>query len=146
MNNLWILAWQDSGLAASELGDEAVTEDQSSEGQLGTKTVSDSNEGAIKEAPKGFLGQYGQLIFIVLIFVVMYFVLLRGPKKKQQEHKQMVQTLKKNDRVRTIGGIIGTIVDIKDDEITLKIDESNNTKMKVVVSAIAANLSGEKKQ
>jgi preprotein translocase subunit YajC len=66
---------------------------------------------------------------------------MRGPRKKQQEHKQMVQSLKKNDKVRTIGGIIGTIVDIKDDEITLKIDETNNTKIKVIPSAIGRNLS-----
>ena len=52
----------------------------------------------------------------------------------------MIQSLKKNDRVRTIGGIIGTIIDIKDDEITLKVDESNNTKIKVVPGAISKNL------
>jgi len=56
----------------------------------------------------------------------------------------MVQSLEKNDKVRTIGGIIGTIVDVKDDEITLKIDESNNTKIKVAPSAIGRNLSKDK--
>lgn len=70
----------------------------------------------------------------------MYLLLFRGPRKKQQQHKQMVQTLEKNDRVRTIGGIIGTVVDVKDDEITLKVDESNNTKVKVAASAIGRNL------
>ena len=52
----------------------------------------------------------------------------------------MVQSLQKNDRVRTIGGIIGTVVDIKGDEITLKVDESNNTKINVASSAIGKNL------
>jgi len=56
----------------------------------------------------------------------------------------MVQSLKKNDKVRTIGGIIGTVVDIKEDEITLKVDESNNTKIKVASSAIGKNLSIDK--
>jgi len=56
----------------------------------------------------------------------------------------MVQSLKKNDKVRTIGGIIGTVVDIKEDEITLKVDESNNTKIKVASSAIVKNLSIDK--
>jgi len=55
----------------------------------------------------------------------------------------MVQTLAKNDKVRTIGGIIGTVVDIKDDEITLKVDESNNTKIKVLPSAISRNVTKE---
>jgi preprotein translocase subunit YajC len=76
--------------------------------------------------------------------VVMYLLLFRGPRKKQQQHKQMVQSLKKNDRVRTIGGIMGTVVDVKDDEITLKVDESNNTKIKVASSAIGKNLSEDK--
>ena len=53
------------------------------------------------------------------------------------------QTLAKNDKVRTIGGIIGTVVDIKDDEITLKVDESNNTKIKVLPSAIGRNVTKE---
>ena len=78
------------------------------------------------------------------MFVVMYLLLFRGPQKKQQQHKRMVQSLEKNDRVRTIGGIIGTIVDIKGDEVTLKIDESNNTKIKLASSAIGKNLSKEK--
>ena len=56
----------------------------------------------------------------------------------------MVQTLQKNDKVRTIGGIIGTVVDIRDDEITLKVDESNNTKIKVATSAVGRNLSKDK--
>jgi preprotein translocase subunit YajC len=58
----------------------------------------------------------------------------------------MVQALSKNDRVRTIGGIFGTVVDIKGDEITLKVDESTNTKIKVTTSAIGRNLTQEGKE
>ena len=56
----------------------------------------------------------------------------------------MVQSLAKNDKVRTIGGIIGTVVDIKGDEVTLKVDESNNTKIRIAASAIGRNLSKDK--
>jgi preprotein translocase subunit YajC len=56
----------------------------------------------------------------------------------------MVQSLEKNDKVRTIGGIIGTVVDINGDVVTLKVDESNNTKIKVISSAIGRNLSKDK--
>ena len=72
------------------------------------------------------------------------FYPLQRPQKKRAGTPQMIQSLKKNDKVRTIGGIIGVIVDVKDDEITLKIDESNNTKIKVIPSAIGKNLSEEK--
>ena len=78
-----------------------------------------------------------------LMLVVMYFLMFRGPRKKQQRHKQMVQSLQKNDRIRTIGGIIGTVVDIKDDEVTIKVDEANNTKIKIIASAIGKNVSKE---
>ncbi len=81
------------------------------------------------------------ILMMALIFVVMYMVLLRGPRKQQQQQKQMVQSLKKNDRVRTIGGIYGTVMDVKGDEVVLKIDEATNTKIHVSVSAIGKNLS-----
>ena len=136
MNNVWILAQADTNEAAPPLKAIPVTE----EGEAMQKIPSDPNATApVTRKPSPF--RSSSWIFIGLMFVVMYFLLFRGPRKKQQEHRQMVQTLGKNDRVRTIGGIIGTVVDIKDDEITLKIDESNNTKIKVVPSAIGKNLS-----
>ena len=66
----------------------------------------------------------------------MYFILFRGPKKRQQQQDQLVKALKKNDRVQTIGGILGTVLEVTDTEITLKVDESNNTKIRVLPSAI----------
>lgn len=141
MNNVWILAQ-----AAGEDADfdiVATPAGQSQEGQGQALTKADPNASAAP-APGGRVrNQFNPqtLIFIVLMFVVMYFLLFRGPRKKQQQHKQMVQSLKKNDRVRTIGGVIGTVVDIKDDEVTLKVDESNNTKIKVASTAIAQNVS-----
>ena len=78
------------------------------------------------------------------MLVLLYFILFRGPQNQKQQRKQLMQSLQKNDKVRTIGGIIGSIVDIKGDEITLKVDESNNTKIKVASTAIGMNLSQEK--
>lgn len=109
--------------------------------QTTTTTPSDTNVPVTGERP-GFSIQ--SLLPIILIFIVMYFFLFRGPKKRDQEHKKMVQSLKKNDKVRTIGGIIGTVVDIRDDEVVLKIDEANNTKIRVIASAIGKNMSTEK--
>ena len=86
-----------------------------------------------------------QMLPFILIFVVMYLFLFRGPKKKQAEHKKMLSSLQKNDRVRTIGGILGTVVDIREDEVTLKVDESNNTKIKVTAGSIGAVLSDRDK-
>ena len=135
MNNMCILAQAPAGQGPSGITSEPVGSEQTS-----TITVaSDPNAGASQTPqPRPFGGALW--IWVGLMFVFMYFILFRGPRKKQQQHKQMVQSLKRNDRVRTIGGIIGTVVDIKDDEITLKVDESNNTKIKVAASAIGKNL------
>ncbi len=77
-----------------------------------------------------------QYLPLILIFIVFYFIMFRGPKKKQQQRKKMLDSMKKGDKVRTIGGIIGTVVDIRDDEVLLKIDENTNTKMRVSRGAV----------
>jgi len=138
MKNVWILAQGDTSEAPSRIVSEPMTD----EGEAVT-VVPDSNVPRTSTNTRRTPG-YFNLVLIALMFVVMYLLLFRGPQKKRQQHKQMVQTLDKNDRVRTIGGIIGTIVDVKGDEITLKIDESNNTKIKIASSAIGKNLSKEK--
>jgi preprotein translocase subunit YajC len=106
----------------------------------GSPTDAVKTEVKTKETTNPFL----QFAPLVLVFVLMYFMLFRAPKKRQQEHQKMVAGLKKNDRVRTIGGILATVLDVRDDEIVIKIDESNNTKMRVIPSAIAAVLSEDK--
>jgi len=138
MNNVWILA---QGNDTSDITAEPVAGEDTTE--TTTITESEPNDTGVRPQGRGPFGGY-QLIFLGLMFVMMYLILFRGPRKKQQQHKQMVQSLAKNDKVRTIGGIIGTVVDIKDDEITLKVDESNNTKIKVLPSAIGRNITKEK--
>ncbi|MCP4610232.1 MAG: preprotein translocase subunit YajC [Planctomycetes bacterium] len=136
MSKVWILAQNE---APSSITAEPVAGEDTPE--TTTEAASDPNGPGIKPGGGGF-GSY-QFIFFGLMLVMMYLILFRGPRKKQQEHKKMVQTLSKNDKVRTIGGIIGTVVDVKDDEITLKVDESNNTKIKVLPSAIGRNVTKE---
>jgi preprotein translocase subunit YajC len=81
----------------------------------------------------GFLIQYGPLLIILLI---MYTIFL-GPKRKQDRERQtMLGQMKKGDRVQTIGGLIGTVMDVREDRVVLKIDESSNAKATYVKSAI----------
>lgn len=70
---------------------------------------------------EGGLGGLGALIPFVLIFVVFYFLLIRPQRQKEQEHKKMLDALKREDKVVTNGGIYGTIVDIKDRKIVLEV-------------------------
>ena len=136
MDNVWILAQTDSNQAPSQILSEPVTAQE----ETTTQTADPNSQGA-PGAQKKQGSPFLQFLPLILIFVVMYLLLMRGPRKQQQKHKQMVQTLKKNDRVRTIGGILGTVVDVRDDEVTLKIDESNNTKIRINTSAVGKNLS-----
>ena len=138
MNNIWILAQTDGNNAPSGISSEPI----SSDGAPITNVPGDPNG-----QPSGQQQQknpFGSLWFFLPLMVLMIFMLFRAPQKQKQQRKKLEQSLEKNDKILTIGGIIGTIVDIKDDEITLKVDESNNTKIKVRRSAIGRNLSKDK--
>lgn len=142
MDNLLILAQAEGGDQPSDVT--SVPLDSQAEDQTTTTGQADPNSIGGGRRPGPFGGGSTQLIVMGLIFVVMYLMFLRPPRKRQQQHKQMIQALSKNDKIQTIGGIIGTVVDIKEEEITLKIDESNNTKMKILRSAISRNMSKDK--
>jgi len=75
------------------------------------------------------------LMPIALIFIIFYFLLIRPQKKNQQQHAQMLENLKKNDDVVTSGGIHGTIVNMQNDVVTLRVDD--NTRIKVQKGSIS---------
>ena len=78
-------------------------------------------------------------LFPALMFAVIAFILLtaRSQKKREQrERDNMHSRLAKNDRVLTVGGIVGTIHSVKDNEVVVKVDESTNTKMTFLKTAI----------
>ena len=72
---------------------------------------------------------------IIIIFFVMYFLLIRPQVKQQKETVRMQSELKKNDNVVTIGGLHGTVVNLKEDAVTLRVDE--NVRVDVDKTAIA---------
>lgn len=74
------------------------------------------------------------LIPILLIFVVMYLLLIRPQVKQQKELARLQSNLKKNDEVATLGGIHGTVVNIKNDTVVLRVDDS--TRLEVDKSSV----------
>jgi preprotein translocase subunit YajC len=76
-----------------------------------------------------------QLFLMGLIFAIFYFLLIRPQKAKEKERQRMLENLAKNDEVVTSSGIHGTIVNLKDKTVTLRIDE--NVKMEVERSCIS---------
>ncbi len=74
------------------------------------------------------------ILFGFLMFIL--FSSSRGKKQEQKTRDDMLKNMKRGDRVMTIGGILGTVVDVRDTEVVLKVDESTNTKMKFSRDAI----------
>lgn len=72
---------------------------------------------------------------LILIFVIFYFLLIRPQKKRDKEHQKMLTGLNKNDEVVTSSGIHGTIVNVKDKTVILRIDE--NVKIEIEKNCIA---------
>jgi len=72
---------------------------------------------------------------LILIFVIFYFLLIRPQKQKEKEHQKMLGGMNKNDEVVTSGGIHGTIVNVKDKTIILRIDE--NVKIEIDKNCVA---------
>ncbi|CAM5794264.1 MULTISPECIES: preprotein translocase subunit YajC [Brevibacillus] len=62
-----------------------------------------------------------QFLPLIIMFVIFYFLLIRPQQKRQKQRNAMLASIKKGDKVVTIGGVHGTIQDISDDTVTLRI-------------------------
>ena len=80
------------------------------------------------------------LIYIVAFIAIMYFLIRRPQRRLQQKHQEMVASIKKGDEVVTDGGIIGNVVHLTDDRVTIRTAE--NTRIVVARPKIARVLSG----
>lgn len=86
-------------------------------------------------------GSPGMLVPFALVIVIFYFLIIRPQNKKQKELKKMVDGVKKGDKITTIGGIRGTVDNVKDDIVTVRVD--GNTKIDFLKSAISTVLNPE---
>ncbi|MHC4154583.1 MAG: preprotein translocase subunit YajC, partial [Planctomycetota bacterium] len=109
MKMTWILAQTGNGEAPSTITSEPVG---SEDVETMTKEAADPNAGPGTGARRGPFGDFWTIGLIAIMMIVV-FTFFRGPRKQQQQHRKMLQSLEKNDRVRTIGGMIGTVVEIK---------------------------------
>jgi preprotein translocase subunit YajC len=82
----------------------------------------------------GSANPVASLLPFVLMFVVLYLLILRPQMKKQKQQQRMIDELEKGDEIVTSGGIHGTILNLKDDIIVLKIAE--NVKIELARSAV----------
>ena len=76
-----------------------------------------------------------QFFPLILIFIIFYFLLIRPQKTKEKEHRKLLANLNKNEEVVTSSGIHGTIVNVKDKTVILRIDD--NVKVEIEKNCIA---------
>ena len=83
-------------------------------------------------------GPQDMWLFAVLLggVVLMWIWMGRGRRKQEAKRKEMLSNLKKGDKIVSIGGVIGTVIEAKPEEITVKVDETNNVRMKFARWAI----------
>lgn len=103
------------------------------------QTASNGAGGAAPAPPSGAAGFLG-LVPFVLIFVLFYVMMILPQQRQRKKHQQMLDALKKGDRVVTTGGMVGSVTNIHNDLVTLQVAE--NLKVKVLRSAVAS-LRGE---
>ena len=83
-------------------------------------------------------------LFLLLILVVMWVFMIGGGRKEKKRKAAMLAAMGKGDKVQTVGGILGTIVEVRDDEVVVKVDENTNSRLRFSKSAIQAVLDKEK--
>jgi preprotein translocase subunit YajC len=153
MEAIWaeILAQAEGGSEGETTGGADKAGGEQKSGETGGTKEQDKKEGDKPTDKPGSpcassLMDKNFLFLMLAMFAIMYFIMIRPQKKRQQQQQKMLQEITKNTRVRTIGGIIGTVVDTREDEVVIKIDEANNTKMRIARSAIGKVLTDEEEE
>ncbi|HAQ62688.1 TPA: preprotein translocase subunit YajC [Candidatus Delongbacteria bacterium] len=90
---------------------------------------------AMSQSSEGQGGGFASMIPFVLIIAIIYFLMIRPQSKKAKQHAQMLSELKKGDKIVTIGGVYGSIVNVKDKTFVIKI--SANTDIEILKSSVA---------
>ncbi len=95
--------------------------------------------GGAAPAPSPFGGS-GFLYMMVALLVVMILMSTLTGRKEKKKREELMRSLGRHDKVQTIGGIIGTIIEVRDDEVVLKVDESSGTRVTFAKSAVTGVL------
>ena len=81
-------------------------------------------------------GGFAALVPIILMFVIFYFLLIRPQQKKAKAHQEMINNLKKGDRIITSGGIYGRITNLDDQNATVEI--ADKVRIRITRGSVAS--------
>lgn len=91
--------------------------------------------------PTGSSSFFVSMLPFLLIFVVFYFLLILPQQRRQKKHRSLLETLKKGDKVYTTGGVVGTVVAVAKDTVTLQV--SDNVRVKFLREYVADRFEDE---
>ena len=91
---------------------------------------------------QGGPGMSAFIIQIALFIGIFYFLLIRPQRRQQQQHKLLLESLQRGDRIVTSSGIIGEVVHIKDDEVTIRSGEAKFVILRSGVASITNRTTG----
>lgn len=109
---------------------------QGQPGQTGQPGADQQGLGPNQQQPPPGGGMGNILVLVVLMFGAMIVMQIFASRKEKKKREELLSSLKRHDRIQTVGGVIGTIAEIRDNEVVLKVDESNNTKIRLARSAV----------
>ena len=98
---------------------------------ISTAHAATATTAAHQTAEGSFLSMLPMLIIFIAVF---YFLLIRPQKQQEKKHKEMIEKLEKNAEIVTLGGVHGTIVNVKDKTFVVRVDD--NTKIEIDKSAV----------
>lgn len=94
------------------------------------------------QTPNAF-GQFMIFLPVVLVVVFIMFSSLRAQKKEKKQKEELIQSLKKGQKVTTIGGIIGTVREVTGNEVVLVVDSKKESTLTVLKASVSSIDSGE---
>ena len=133
LHNL-VLAQSDNAQTAT--GGEALppTIGESSPGEGTVSPGGSGSGGAGTSSPGGFGSNF--LLIAGAMIVFMFIISIMGQRRDRKKREALISSISKHDKVQTVGGVIGSVVEVKSDTIVLKVDESANTRITFARSAV----------
>lgn len=80
---------------------------------------------------------FSMIVMMGSVFGIFYFLMIRPQRKQEKERQAMLKALQKNDKVVTMGGLYGVVTNVREKDVTVKIDESKDVRVKMLRSAIS---------
>ncbi|MBO8161541.1 MAG: preprotein translocase subunit YajC [Thermosipho sp. (in: Bacteria)] len=94
-----------------------------------------ASEPVTTAAPSASSGLFQMLFLLLIFFVMMYFLVILPQKRREKQFKQMIASIKRGDTIVTSGGVVGKVIDVKND--TLKIKTANTTELEISKAFVA---------